>query len=79
VTIRELAQDYLNDYRVNARKTSDKAERMVKRFDDNGQEKDSELMAYFGDCKAHSVGSDAVKRYISQRLESRRGQRDDQP
>ena len=28
VTIRELAGDYLNDYRVNARKSLDKAERM---------------------------------------------------
>ncbi len=26
-------------------------------------------MAYFGDCKAHSVGTDRVKAYVSQRLE----------
>ena len=31
VTIRELAEDYLTDYRINARKSLDKAERMVKR------------------------------------------------
>lgn len=69
VTVRELAQDYLNDYRVNARKSIDKAERMVTRFDYDDQEQDSELMAYFGDWKAHSVASDAVKKYISLRLE----------
>jgi len=62
VTIRELAQDYLNDYRINRRKSIDKAERMVKRIDDDGKETDSALMAYFGDCKAHSVGVDAVKK-----------------
>jgi len=37
VTIRELAEDYLNNYRVNARKSLDKAERMVKRHDDDGK------------------------------------------
>jgi len=67
VPIRELAEDYLNDYRVNARKSLDKAERMVKRHDD-GKEMDSELMAYFGDCKAHSMATDTVKKYIAQRL-----------
>ena len=72
VTIRELAEDYLNDYRVNRRKSVDKAERMVRRVDEGGKEKDSALMAYFGDCKGHSVGTDAVKKYIAQRLERRR-------
>jgi hypothetical protein len=70
VTIRELAEDYLNDYRVNRRKSVDKAERMVRRVDEDGKEKDSALMAYFGDCKAHGVGTDAVKKYIAQRLET---------
>ena len=69
VTIRELAEDYLNDYRVNARKSLDKAERMVKRHDDDGKEIDSELMAYFGDCKAHSVGTDRVRAYTTKRIE----------
>ena len=69
VTIRQLAEDYLNDYRINGRKSLDKAERVVKRYDD-GKEKDSVLMAYFGDWKAHSVGADAVKKYIAQRLEA---------
>ena len=75
VPIRELAEDYLNDYRVNGRKSLDKAERMVKRNDDDGKEIDSELMTYFGDCKAHSVGTDGVKKYVAQRLEQARPMR----
>ena len=70
VTIRELAEDYLNDYRVNGRKSLDKAERMVKRLDEDDEEIDSELMDYFGDCRAHSVGTDRVKAYIAKRLEA---------
>jgi integrase len=70
VTIRELAKDYLNDYLINGRKSLDKAERMVRRRDDEDKEVDSELMAYFGDCKAHSVGTDRVKAYIARRLEA---------
>jgi integrase len=69
VTIRELAEQFLNDYRVNQKKSLDKAERTVKRYDDDGKEIDSELMAYFGDCKAHSVGTDSVKAYVAKRLE----------
>jgi integrase len=69
VAIRELAEDYLNDYRVNARKSLDKAERMVKRHDDDGKEMASELMAYFGDCRAHNVATDNVKKYVVQRLD----------
>jgi hypothetical protein len=34
VTIRELAVQYLNDYRMNQKKSLDKAERMGKRHDD---------------------------------------------
>ena len=69
VTIRELAEDYLTDYRINARKSLDKAERMVKRHDEEGKEIDSELMAYFGDCKAHNVGTDRVRTYTAKRIE----------
>jgi integrase len=43
---------------------------MVKRDDDEGKEIDSELMAYFGDYKAHSLGTDCVKSYIAKRLEA---------
>jgi hypothetical protein len=69
VTVRELAADYLNDYRVNARKSMDKAGRMVKRVDQDGKEIDAELIAHFGDCKAHSVGTDRVKAYTAKRIE----------
>src|SRR5262249_16014063 len=69
VTIRELAEQFLNDYRVNQKKGLDKAERMVKRHDDAGKEIDSELMAYFGDYRAHSVGTARAKAYVAKRLE----------
>ena len=48
VTIRQLAEDYLTDYRVNQRKSLDKAERTVRRLDDDGNETDAPLMACFG-------------------------------
>ena len=41
---------------------------MIRRLDEDGEEIDSELMAYFGDCKAHSVGTDRVKAYVAKRL-----------
>jgi len=62
VTIRELAVDYVTDYRVNGKKSLSKALRMVTRHDDEGKAKDSTLMAYFGDFKAHEVGTDLIKR-----------------
>ena len=43
--------------------------RMVKRYDDDGNEIDSELMKSFGDCKAHQVRTDHVKNYVAHRLE----------
>ena len=70
VTVRDLAEDYLNDYRINSKKTLDKAGRMITRQDDEGNEIDSPLMAFFGNSKAHTVGTDAVKKYIAQRLET---------
>ncbi len=58
VTIRQLARDYENDYRVNGKKSLDKAERVLKH-----------VLAFFGDYKAYHVGTDLVKKYISARLE----------
>ena len=43
---------------------------MVRRNDDNGNMIDSQLMVFFGSCKAHAVGTAAVKEYIAKRLES---------
>jgi hypothetical protein len=54
---------------MNQKTSLEKAERMVKRHDDDGKEIDSELMAYFGDYTAHSVGTDKVKAYVAKRLE----------
>src|SRR5262245_545859 len=58
VTIRELAEDYLNDYRVNDKKSLDKAIRCANR-----------IKEFFGDLKAHTVTTDIVKRFISKRQE----------
>jgi integrase len=58
VTIRELAEDYLNDYRVNDKKSLDKAVRCANRINE-----------FFGDLKAHTVTTDIVKRFITQRQE----------
>ena len=69
VTIRELAADFVTDYRVNGKKSLSKALLMVTRRDDEGKEKDAPLMAYFGDFKAHEVGTDLIKRYVAMRQE----------
>jgi len=61
VTVRKLAADYIADYRANGLKSLDKAERVTR---------DSfPLMKFFGDCRAHSVGADMVKKYVALRLE----------
>jgi len=56
VTISELADDVVADYRINEQDSLDKAERFAKRFKE-----------YFGECKAHSLGTDSVRKYIDQR------------
>jgi hypothetical protein len=71
VTVRELATDYLNDYRTDGRKSLDKAERMVKRYDDDSKEIDSELITFFGDLKAHNVGTDRIRAYTAKRIEEK--------
>lgn len=58
VTLRELGEDFLNDYRINGKKSLDKAERGLKH-----------VLAFFGDFKAHGVGTDLVRKYVAQRLE----------
>jgi integrase len=55
VTVSELADDVVNDYRIND-KDSNKAERSARRIKD-----------FFGGYKAHSVGTDLVRKYIAQR------------
>jgi integrase len=56
VAISELADDVVADYRINEQDSLDKAERFAKRFKE-----------YFGERKAHSLGTDSVRKYIDQR------------
>lgn len=58
VTIRQLAKDYENDYRVNGKRSLDKAERVLEH-----------VLAFFGDYKAHQINTDRVKAYVSSRQE----------
>jgi hypothetical protein len=59
VTFDELAADFLNDYRMNARRSVDKAERSVKH-----------LAQYFGGMRAMNIATDKIKTYIRQRQEA---------
>jgi integrase len=52
----ELAKDFLDDYKVNSRKSVERAERSVK-----------SLMAYFGGLRAVDVTTDKVKAYVLRR------------
>ncbi len=56
ITFDALAQDFLNDYRVNAKKTIVEAERYVKH-----------LEKVFGACKAVDITTDTVNKYIIRR------------
>ena len=56
VTFDELAEDFLNDYRVNGKKSLDKAERNVRR-----------LLKYFGGMRASQITTEDIKRYITKR------------
>ena len=58
VTIRELSDDYLNDYQVNSKKSLDKAQQTLKH-----------VLPSFGDYRAHDVGTDLVRKCISSRQE----------
>jgi integrase len=56
VTFDELAEDFLNDYRVNGKKSLDKAERNVRR-----------LLKYFGGMRASQITTEDIKHYITKR------------
>lgn len=60
VGVRELAEDLKDDYRVNGKKSLDKIERTLKH-----------MLPFFGDYKAHDVGTDLVKKYICLRQEEK--------
>jgi integrase len=55
----ELAQDMLNDYKVNGQKSLDRAELSVKN-----------LKGFFSGVKASNITTDSIQRYIVQRQES---------
>lgn len=59
VTFEELAQDFINDYQINGKKSLDKAERNVKY-----------LSKFFGGMRAINVTTDQVNKYIAQRKET---------
>jgi integrase len=56
ITVSELADDVVNDYRINDKDSLDRAERTAKR-----------IKEFFGGYKAHGVGTDLVRKYIVQR------------
>jgi integrase len=58
VRFEELAEDFLNDYRVNRKRSLDRAERSVKH-----------LTRYFAGWKAINISTPAVRAYIAKRQE----------
>jgi integrase len=56
VTVAELADDVVNDYRINQQDSLDKAIRSANR-----------IKNFFGSAKAHTVRGDLVKKYIAKR------------
>ena len=58
VRFEELADDYINDYKVNEQKSLWRAEISVKR-----------LKSFFGGMRAIDINTDRIKVYISQRIE----------
>ena len=56
VTVGELADDVVTDYKVNEQDSLDKAERSATR-----------LKEFFGNTKAHALKGDSIKRFIAQR------------
>lgn len=58
VTVSELADDVVTDYRVNEQDSLDKAIRSANR-----------IKEFFANAKAHGVGGDLVKRFIAKRQE----------
>ena len=55
-TFDELATDYLNDYKINGKKSLSDAKRNAQR-----------LAAYFGGARAHAITTDTIRAYIAGR------------
>jgi len=58
VKFKELAEDVLNDYRINEKKTYDQAEGRFR----------IHILPYFGDSKASSISTSSSQKYITRRL-----------
>jgi putative component of toxin-antitoxin plasmid stabilization module len=58
VRFEELAEDFLNDYRINGKRSLDKAQRSVKH-----------LQGFFGGMRAIDITTDKVRAYIKVRQE----------
>ena len=56
VTVRELAQDFLNDYEINGKRL-DRAKRSV-----------AALLNFFGGARAHDLTTNAIRKYIASRM-----------
>jgi integrase len=56
VRFEDLSQDFINDYRINGKRSLDKAERSVRH-----------LQAFFGGMRAIEITTDKVRTYISDR------------
>ncbi len=59
-TFNELAKDYINDYKINAKKSLERAEINVKH-----------LKGYFDNYRANNITTQVVKEYINKRREQR--------
>ncbi len=62
IRFEELALDFLNDYRVNGKRSVDRAERSVRR-----------LRAYFGGWRALNITTPAIRSYIDKRQQEGAG------
>jgi len=60
IRIAELSIDFENDYKVNGKKSLDKARQTL-----------NHVLAFFGDYRAHRVGTDLVRKYIALRQEEK--------
>ncbi len=56
VLLRELCEDFLNDYRINGKRSLDKAQRSARH-----------LLDFFGEARAREVTTDKLKNYIARR------------
>jgi hypothetical protein len=59
----EMAEDVLNDYRVNARRSTDDVERMLEKH----------ILPFFGEARASAITTIDIRRYIIRRQDESAG------